>query len=80
MAKSKKVDLSRCVGCSKPILRSTSRKDPGDEVAEIQVGSLLKDNEEEKAPFRRKRVWGRMHMSCFKMAVGAPDLIDDLEI
>lgn len=80
MANSKKSDLSRCLGCPKPIVRSLSRRKPGDQVVEIQVGYLLPDTDKDKAPFQRKSTWGRMHLSCYRRALGTPDMLDDLDL
>jgi len=79
MANQKKNDPTQCLGCPKPIIRSSSRRKPGDEVVEIQIGLLMPDEGKEKAPFHKRRVWGRMHLSCFRRAIGGIDLLEDLE-
>jgi hypothetical protein len=39
----------------------------------------MPDEGKEKAPFHKRRVWGRMHLSCFRRAIGGIDLLEDLE-
>lgn len=66
-------DPGLCVGCSKPIERSLSRKKAGDQAVDIRVGQLLEDTDEEKAPFKEKQKWGRLHLKCFLRAMDSPD-------
>jgi hypothetical protein len=68
--------LEYCAGCGKKIVKSEPRKRRGEGAVDIRFGFIMSDTGDEKLPFKEKKKWGRMHLTCFSSAIGTTDILE----